>query len=55
MRRALVLTTESARHPFRVNLPQPQLVRDRERATALLFSAVKTWFACFAATIIFLS
>jgi len=55
MRRALVLTTESARHPFRVRLPQPKREIVPENNVSLLISVMKTWFACFAATIIFLS
>lgn len=63
MRRSLVLTTESARHPFRARLPQ------YPRAEAMAVPTRPTWqltrddvqgfasayFACFAAVLVFLS
>jgi len=55
MRRNLALTTESARHPFRLNLPEPTLKMPPASKLDLLLAAFKTWLACFAATIIFLS
>jgi hypothetical protein len=63
MRRSLVLTTESARHPFRASLPphvyagEPSL---RQRlAPALLGEDARgfamTYFACFVAVLAFIA
>jgi len=63
MRRALVLTDESARHPFRASLPM-QLRRepvDRPRTTDWRLTAsdvrgfATTYFACFAAVLAFIA
>ena len=62
MRRALVLTDEAARHPFRASLPQRRACEREEdlaiRAWALGKSDIQgfaaTYFACFAATLAFL-
>ncbi len=62
MRRALVLTDETARHPFRASIP-PQRVETCEedlaiRAWALGKADIQgfaaTYFACFAAALAFL-
>jgi hypothetical protein len=51
MRRSLVLTTESARHPFRASLPPHVLALDRPPLRWLLAEDAKgfemTFFACF--------
>ena len=59
MRRYLVLTNESARHPFRQTLPdwvkleKPAGNVGSDRSTML--ALLRTWLGCFTATLIFLS
>ena len=55
MKRALVLTTESARHPFRQTLP-PHVykVGGRGRRPSLILMFLRTWAASFVASIVFL-
>ena len=59
MRRSLVLTTESARHPFRVSLPPHVLALDGPPLRRLLAEDAKgfamTYFACFVAVLAFIA
>jgi hypothetical protein len=55
MKRALVLTTESARHPFRQWLPPHVLqIAPEPKQRQYLAAVVRVWSACFTATLIFL-
>lgn len=50
MQRRLVLTTESARHPFRRALPPPSVrpkVRDDDRDWKLFVLSFAAFFTCF--------
>ncbi|HTM96390.1 MAG TPA: hypothetical protein VL100_11320 [Croceibacterium sp.] len=59
MRRSLVLTTESARHPFRASLPPHVLSVGRPPLGRLLAEDAKgfalTYFACFVAVLAFIA
>jgi hypothetical protein len=59
MRRSLVLTTESARHPFRATLPPHVLGPGTPALRRLLAEDAKgfalTYFACFVAVLAFIA
>lgn len=59
MRRSLVLTTESARHPFRAALPPQVFAQDAAPLRRLLAEDAKgfalTYFACFVAVLAFIA
>jgi hypothetical protein len=59
MRRSLVLTTESARHPFRATLPPHVVAADLPPLRRLLAEDAKgfalTYFACFVAVLAFIA
>jgi hypothetical protein len=59
MRRSLVLTTESARHPFRASLPPHVLTPDAVPMHRLLAEDAKgfamTYVACFVAVLAFIA
>jgi hypothetical protein len=50
MKRRLVLTSESARHPFRQTLPPPSAVRvpkDQDQDVKLFLLSFAAFFTCF--------
>jgi hypothetical protein len=59
MRRSLVLTSESARHPFRASLPPHVLTPESPALTKLLADDAKgfamTYVACFVAVLAFIA
>ncbi len=59
MRRSLVLTTESARHPFRATLPPHVAAANLPPLRRLLAEDAKgfalTYFACFVAVLAFIA
>ncbi len=59
MRRSLVLTTESARHPFRASLPPHVLASEGQPLGRQLAEDAKgfalTYFACFVAVLAFIA
>lgn len=62
MRRALVLTNESARHPFRASLPPAVRHRDVHAGPRSMWhvtasdmrGVASTYFACLAAALVFI-
>lgn len=59
MRRSLVLTTESSRHPFRASLPPHVFVAEPAPQQSSLAEDAKgfalTYFACFVAVLAFIA